>query len=83
MGSLVIPYCRRQYSLSGQLGIAKEAATQENTLRSGLFFILELVLLNCISKAEWLYSFFRVQKIPMIAPIRIIGATLTNSHSNE
>lgn len=29
------------------------------------------------------YSFFRVRKIPTIAPIRIIGAALTNSHSNE
>lgn len=29
------------------------------------------------------YSFFRVKKIPMIVPIRIIGAILTNSHSNE
>lgn len=34
-------------------------------------------------KAECFYSFFRVKKIPMIAPIRIIGATLKNSHSNE
>ena len=39
--------------------------------------------LSCIPKAEWVYSFFRVKKMPMTAPIRIIGATLTNSHSNE
>lgn len=36
-----------------------------------------------LSTARWLYSFFRVKIIPMIAPIKIIGATLTNSHSNE
>lgn len=30
-----------------------------------------------------LYSIFRVKKIPVIAPIKIIGAALTNSHSNE
>ena len=34
-------------------------------------------------RAGWFYSFFRVKKIPMIAPTRIIGAALTNSHSNE
>lgn len=28
------------------------------------------------------YVLFRVRKIPTIAPIRIIGAALTNSHSN-
>ena len=40
--------------------------------------------LSCLSaKARWLYSFFCVKIIPMIEPIRIIDATLTNSHSNE
>ena len=29
-----------------------------------------------------LYAFFRVRKIPRIAPIKSIGANLTNSHSN-
>ncbi len=33
-------------------------------------------------KAERFYAFFRVKIIPTIAPIRIIGANLTNSHSN-
>lgn len=29
-----------------------------------------------------LYTFFRVEKIPTTAPIRVIGANLTNNHSN-
>lgn len=33
-------------------------------------------------KVERFYSFFRVKKIPAIAPIRTIGANRTNSHSN-
>ena len=32
--------------------------------------------------AEPFYTFFRVKKTPTIAPIRIIGANLKNSHSN-
>ena len=35
-----------------------------------------------LKKAGQYHVFFRVKKIPMIAPIRITGATLTNSHSN-
>ena len=38
---------------------------------------------NFAPEAGWFYSFFRVKKIPMTAPRRIIGDTLTNSHSNE
>lgn len=30
-----------------------------------------------------IYSFFHVRKTPVIAAIRITGAALTNSHSNE
>lgn len=33
-------------------------------------------------KVVQFYAFFRVKKIPKIAPIRIIGANLINSHSN-
>lgn len=29
------------------------------------------------------FSAYVLEKIPMIAPIKIIGATLTNNHSNE
>ena len=36
----------------------------------------------CNCKAALFYAFFRVKKIPTIAPIRTIGANLTNSHSN-
>lgn len=45
-----------------------------NTYISGLFYF--------VLKAEQIYTFFRVKKIPTIAPIRIIGANLINSHSN-
>ncbi len=36
-----------------------------------------------VPKVEQLYTFFRVKTIPTIAPIKINGANLTNSHSNE
>lgn len=41
------------------------------------------IKIELASKAGGGYFFFRVKKIPMMAPIRMIGAALTNSHSNE
>ena len=40
------------------------------------------IKIDLASKAGGGYFFFRVKKIPKIDPIRIIGANLTNSHSN-
>lgn len=42
----------------------------------------EILRTELYPKVEQFYTFFRVKKIPTIAPIRIIGANLTNSHSN-
>ena len=39
-------------------------------------------LSDCSRTSGIIFHVLRVKKIPMIAPIRIIGAALTNSHSN-
>ena len=51
-------------------------------VRPYLFDKSEYCSQNCAKKAGQFYPFFRVKKIPTIAPIKIIGANRTNSHSN-
>lgn len=37
---------------------------------------------SCVNRVGQFYLFLRVKMIPTIAPIKIIGANLINSHSN-
>ena len=43
---------------------------------------IEILKFKRFPKVAQFYTFFRVKNIPPIAPVRIIGANLTNSHSN-
>jgi hypothetical protein len=43
---------------------------------------LEFSILAGTLKVGQFYAFFRVRKTPTIAPIKTMGANLTNSHSN-